>query len=108
MNKLYECMYDQFYVYELVLILSFRCCAIMKMSRQWMYEDRRSGEFVNGFHSFMRVAEANKRDGFISCPCGVCKNNKSYSNSKDIHLHLLSMVSCPSITAGPSTEKEEF
>src|SRR3954463_5673081 len=60
----------------------------MKMSRQWMYEDRRSGEFVNGFHSFMRLAEANKRDGFIFCPCGVCKNTKSYSNSKDIHLHL--------------------
>src|ERR1041384_2269493 len=60
----------------------------MKMSRQWMYEERRSGEFVNGLHSFMRVAEANKRDGFISCPCGVCKNNKSYCNSKDIHLHL--------------------
>src|ERR1043165_9722215 len=36
----------------------------------------------------MRVAEANKRDGFISCPCGVCKNNKSHSYSKDIHLHL--------------------
>src|SRR3954462_1137728 len=24
----------------------------------------------------------------MCCPCGVCKNNKSYSNSKDIHLHL--------------------
>src|ERR1044072_8286480 len=88
MNKLYEFMYDQFSVYELVLILSFRCCAIMKMCCQWMYEDRRFGEFVNGLHSFMRVAEANKRDGFIFCPCGVWKNNKSYSNSKDIHLHL--------------------
>src|SRR3954470_10558481 len=69
-------------------MLYFRCCAIMKMSRQWMYEDRRSGEFINGLHSFLQVAEANKRGGFISCPCGVCKNNKSYSNSKDIHLHL--------------------
>src|SRR3954465_13382642 len=53
-----------------------------------MYEDRHSGEFVNGLHSFLQVAEANKKDGFISCPCGVCKNNKSYSDSKDIHLHL--------------------
>ena len=89
MNKLYECMYDQFYVYELVLILSFRCCAIMKMSRQWMHEAYRcSGEFINGLHSFLQVTEANKRDGFMSCPCGVCKNNKSYSNSKYIHLHL--------------------
>src|ERR1041385_1459503 len=24
----------------------------------------------------------------MCCPCGVCKNNKSYSDSKDIHLHL--------------------
>src|SRR4051812_22686915 len=81
-------MYDQFYVYELVLILFFCCCVIMKMSRQWMYEDRRSGEFINGLHSFLEVAEANKRDGFMSCPCRVCKNNKTYSDSKYIHLHL--------------------
>src|SRR3954463_11711256 len=60
----------------------------MKMSRQWMYEDLRSGEFINGFHSFLQVAEADKRDGFMCCPCGVCKNNKSYSNSTYIHLHL--------------------
>ena len=81
MNFMYEqtlCMYDQFYVYELlVLILSFRCCAIMKMSRQWMYEDRRCGDFINGLHSFLQVAETNKRDGFMCCPCGVCKNDKT-------------------------------
>src|SRR4051812_20529792 len=81
-------MYDQFYVYELVLILSFRCCVITKMSRQWTYEDRRSGEFINGLHSFLEVAEANKRDGFMSCTCRVCKNNNTYYDSKYIHLHL--------------------
>ena len=58
------------------------------MSRQWMYEDRRSAQFINGVHSFLQVAEANKRDGFMCCPCGVCKNDKTYSNSRDIHIHL--------------------
>ena len=53
-----------------------------------MYEDRRSAQFINGVHSFLQAAEANKRDGFMSCPCGVYKNNKTYSNSKEIHLHL--------------------
>src|SRR3954470_20395058 len=107
MYKLYECMYDQFFVYELVLILSFRCCAIMKMSRQWMYADQRSVEFVNGLHSFLQVAEANKRDGFISCPCGVCKNNKATLTQKIFTSICLSMVSCLAITVGPSMEKEE-
>ena len=53
-----------------------------------MYEDRRSTQFINGVHSFLRAAEANKRDGFMCCPCGVCKNDKNYSSSKDIHVHL--------------------
>src|SRR3990170_7599712 len=61
----------------------------MKMSRQWMYDDRRSPEFINGLHNFMRVAEANKRNGFMCCPCCVCKNNKDYSTSKILHSHLL-------------------
>src|SRR4051812_9410792 len=76
------------FMYELVLILSFRCCVMMKMSRQWMYEDQRSAQFINGMHSFLQAAEANKRDGFMSCPCGVYKNNKTYSNSRETHVHL--------------------
>ena len=75
------------FMYELVLIWSFRCC-VMKMSRQWMYEDRRSAQLINGVHSFLRAAEANKRGGFMCCPCGVCKNDKNYSSSKYIHVHL--------------------
>ena len=53
-----------------------------------MYEDRCSAQFINGMHSFLRAAEANKRDGFMCCPCDICKNDKTYSNSRDIHVHL--------------------
>ena len=74
------------FMYELVLIWSFRCCVMMKMSLQWIYEDQRSAQFINGVHSFLRAAEVNKRDGFICCPCGVCKNDKTYSTSRDIHV----------------------
>ena len=30
--------------------------------------DRRSQEFIQGVHSFLRVAEGNKHDGFMCCP----------------------------------------
>ena len=60
------------------------------MSRQWMYGDRRSPDFINGMYNFLRVAETNKPpNGFISCPCSVCKNTKDYSTSKTLHVHLL-------------------
>ena len=59
------------------------------MSRQWMYGDRRCPEFINGLHNFLDVAEANKRNGFMCCPCSVCKNTKDYSSSKTLHIHLL-------------------
>ena len=51
------------------------------MPRQWMYgTDGRSGEFINGVHDFLHVADANKRNGFVLCPCSVCKNQKEYSD----------------------------
>ena len=51
--------------------------------------DRRSQEFIEGVHSFLRVAEANKRDGFMCCPCAICKNLKEYASSRSLHSHLL-------------------
>jgi hypothetical protein len=60
----------------------------MQMSRAWMYADRRSGDFIKGVHSFLNVAEANKRNGFMCCPCGVCQNEKDYPSSKTLHIHL--------------------
>ena len=75
-------------MYELVLIWSIRCC-VMKMSRQWMYDDRCSPQFVEGVHTFLLAAEANKRaDGFMPCPCAGCKNGHNYSTSRTIHVHL--------------------
>ena len=54
-----------------------------------MYDDRCSPEFINGVHTFLRAAEANKRaDGFMPCPCAGYKNGHSYSKLKIIHIHL--------------------
>ena len=58
------------------------------MSHPWMYADRRSVEFIEGVRSFLKVAEANKRNGFMCCPCGICRNEKDYSCSSTIHFHL--------------------
>nr|AAP12910.1 transposon protein, putative, CACTA, En/Spm sub-class [Oryza sativa Japonica Group]ABF97496.1 transposon protein, putative, CACTA, En/Spm sub-class [Oryza sativa Japonica Group] len=66
------------------------------MDRQWMYADRRSKEFINGVHYFLRVAEANRQRGFICCPCNKCKNQKEYSASRTIHFHLFESGFMPS------------
>ena len=60
-----------------------------QMSRQWMYmTDRRSMEFIDGVHEFIKVAENHKYGGFVRCPCKNCKNEKDYSSSRTIHSHL--------------------
>src|SRR3990170_7560464 len=59
------------------------------MNRQWMYGDRRTSEYIKGLHNFLEVAEANKQNGFMCCPCPICGNTKDYSNSKTLHIHLL-------------------
>jgi hypothetical protein len=53
-----------------------------------MYAERCSGEFIKSMHSFLNVAEANKRNSFMSCPCGVCRNEKDYASSKTLHIYL--------------------
>jgi hypothetical protein len=53
-----------------------------------MYADRRSGDFIKGVHSFLNVAEATKRNGFMCYPCGVCRNEKDYPSTKTLHIHL--------------------
>ncbi|XP_073362175.1 uncharacterized protein [Aegilops tauschii subsp. strangulata] len=59
------------------------------MNRQWMYGDRHTSEYVKGVHNFLEVAEANKQNGFMCCPCPSCGNTKSYSDRKILHTHLL-------------------
>ena len=62
----------------------------MQMNRQWMSGDRRSPEWINGMHNFLNVAEANKRsNGFMCCPCKECRNERDFSSSKTIHIHLI-------------------
>ena len=40
--------------------------------------------------SFSLAAEANKRrDGFMTCPCVDCRNEKDHNNSRVIQSHLL-------------------
>ena len=59
------------------------------MNRQWMYDDRRTSEYIKGVHDFLGVAEANKQNGFMCCPCPTCGNTKSYSDQKILHTQLL-------------------
>ena len=51
--------------------------------------DRRSQEIIEGVHYFLRVTEANKHDGFMCCPCAICKNLKEYASPRSLHSHLL-------------------
>ena len=66
------------------------------MNRQWMYGKRGTSEFILGLGNFLDVAELNKENGFMWCPCVDCQNKKSYSSSKTIHMHLLRKGFMPS------------
>ena len=59
------------------------------MNRQWMYGDRHTREYIKGVHEFLDAAEANKQNGFMCCPCRFCRNEKDYSSSRTLHIHLL-------------------
>jgi hypothetical protein len=64
----------------------------MQMTRHWIYNaDCRSQEFIDGVHYFLSVAEAYKRDGFMLCPCALCRNLNEYSSSSSLHSHLLKL-----------------
>nr|AAX92860.1 transposon protein, putative, CACTA, En/Spm sub-class [Oryza sativa Japonica Group]ABA92603.1 transposon protein, putative, CACTA, En/Spm sub-class [Oryza sativa Japonica Group] len=76
------------------------------MDRQWMYADRRFKEFIEGVHYFLRVAEANKRNDFICCPCNKCKIQKKYSASRTIHFHLFESGFMPSYNCWTSHSEQ--
>src|SRR4051812_80037 len=59
------------------------------MNRQWMYGGRRTSEYITNMHNFLEVAEANKENGFMCCPCTICGNKMSYFEWKTLHIHLL-------------------
>ena len=50
--------------------------------------DRRSNEFIEGLHYFLSMAEVNKQNSFMCCPCVNCNNNKDYSSSRILHSHI--------------------
>ena len=52
-------------------------------------------EYIKGVHDFLEVAEANKQNGFMCCPCPTCRNTKSYSDQKILHTRLLYKGSMP-------------
>ena len=62
----------------------------LQMSHPWMCNDRRSKGYMEGVQSFLKVAEDNKGpNGFMCCPCRKCRNEKDYSDTDRIHLHLI-------------------
>ena len=50
---------------------------------------QKSFQNIKGVHDFLEVAEANKQNDFMCCPCPICGNTKSYSDRKILHTHLL-------------------
>ena len=68
----------------------------MDARRRWMYGERRSPVFLAGLHKFLVVAEANKEDGFMPCPCVDCRNVKEHSSSKTLQGHLIRRGFMPS------------
>jgi hypothetical protein len=51
--------------------------------------DRRSKGYIEGVQYFLNTAERHKHRGFMCCPCRECKNEREYSSTAPIHLHLL-------------------
>jgi hypothetical protein len=69
---------------------------IMHLNRQCMYGNRLCGVFITGLEGFLVAANVNKRGGFVLCPCVMCKNQKDYSSSRTLHIHLLKHGFMPS------------
>src|SRR4051812_42852147 len=65
-------------------------------SREWMYGHQREPGYIKGVDKFIDVATANKENGFMRCPCVQCRNNKEYSSSKIIRVHLVMKGFMPS------------
>jgi hypothetical protein len=65
----------------------------MQMNRH--NDDCRSPEFMRGMHDFLNVAKANTWNGFMCCPCVLCKNEKDYSCSRILHEHLFTSSFMP-------------
>jgi len=56
----------------------------------WMYNTDRLQRVRAGMRKFLRVAEENKRDSFMYCPCAVCMNLKEFCSSRSIQFLMYS------------------
>ena len=75
------------------------CNYMMQMDarKRWMYDvDRRTSDYMAGLKTFLDVAEANKMNNFMPCPCVDCRNVKGYSNIFTLHSHLIRKGFMPS------------
>jgi hypothetical protein len=68
----------------------------MDARMRWMYGERRSSEFIAGLHKFLDVAEANKVNNFMPCPCEKCRNVREYSDPRTIQDHVIRKGFMPS------------
>ena len=101
----------------LYVVLKKLCCMLinkldnflLQMDRKWMYGDRCSMAWINGLKSFLDAAESNRSsEGFICCPCRICKNNKEFFKKTVFTSTYVKMVSWLTILCGPSTVSLEL
>jgi len=82
------CIYSGiFTIHEVIVMVNYMTQIEARM--RWMYSDRRGSEFITNLHTFLNVANANKVDNFMPCPCVDCRNVAEYSSSRILHGHLL-------------------
>src|SRR3954466_7282726 len=85
---LHVCIYSGlFTIHEVIVMVNYMTQIEARM--RWMYSDRRGSEFIRNLHTFLNVANANKLDNFMPCPCIDCRNVAEYSSSKTLQGHLL-------------------
>ena len=62
----------------------------MDARKRWMYDvDRRTSEYMVPLKKFLDVAEANRVNNFMPCPCVKCRNITGYSKRYSLHSHLV-------------------
>ena len=62
----------------------------MNARKRWMYDvDRRTSEYMVPLKKFLDVAEANRVNNFMPCPCVKCRNIKGYSKRSSLHADLV-------------------
>ena len=64
-------------VIDVIVMVFDKLNYMMQMDalKRWMYGvDRRTSEYMAGLKKFLDVAEANKMNNFMPCPCVDCRN----------------------------------